>query len=286
VTGTRDIVRAVRRGERNPYLQGSPEGIGFGFAEELRRLSMDTPGSALGSAAHQALVAHDEDGTDLVRADEPPLPRERPSTPWRLYAVSALFASRIAAAEGAARDYGAINRRADGGWNAVGRYQFQRGALQDLRVWDDGAWNAGLGIDSEEDLAAEAPLQDLLFAAYIDRKVATARRLGLFADVGQTIEGIRAPFRLSHAGIVAAIHREGEGAVEAYLAHLRDHGRRSDATTFPGGTIRGSNRVFRDAFLAVETRLRTFETVPLEASRLAPPPVTDTTLARHRSDRS
>lgn len=34
-SSAREIVRAVRRGERNPFPQGSPEGIAYAFTEQL-----------------------------------------------------------------------------------------------------------------------------------------------------------------------------------------------------------------------------------------------------------
>ncbi len=69
-----------------------------------------------------------------------------------------------------------------------------------------------------------------------------------------------------------------------YPEYQRAHAWTTDPETFPVGTVPGSGRDIRDAFLAIETRLRTFSDVPLRASRIDAPLLTPATFERFQEE--
>ena len=74
---------------------------------------------------------------------------------------------------------------------------------------------------------------------------------------------LQAPFRITMSGLAAAAHRQGPGAVRAYLNDLAAHNWDSAAairTLEAPGTDEARKRA--RTFRSIETRMRTFADVP------------------------
>jgi len=144
------------------------------------------------------------------------------------------------------------------GSGAYGRYQLRRAILIDagwLENVKGEKWTAKArqnGITSYNDLLKNPPAQEAAMTDAMKEYERKAVKLGLLARVGQTIQGLKGPFQVTEAGIIAASHRGGSSGVANYF-------RRLDAT---GGDSRAATLGDRD--IEIETRLRTFATVPYQ----------------------
>ncbi|MGC2081435.1 MAG: hypothetical protein WA728_36550, partial [Xanthobacteraceae bacterium] len=78
------------------------------------------------------------------------------------------------------------------------------------------------------------------------------RATGAFAHIGETIDGLKARFPVTRAGIMAAAHREGAPATADYLDRVAAHG-----FTSWGLVLKPQDR-------PIETRLRTFAAAAYE----------------------
>jgi len=276
----REIVRAVRRGQRSPFLQGSPESIAYALTEELKRHATLAGRSPLGAAAQMALDVHDPHAASdpppvpgsrplAPRETQPAVPGEKPSPPPRplwwpqeVVQVSVDFADAIARAEGS-NGYDALLVE-DGEPAAFGRYQFRGTALLDIGLMDErGRWREAMGVRSTEEFLDNPALQDAAFTAYIGRMRSYLDTLHAFVHVGQPVRGLNGNFLIGEAGLLAAAHRQGQGAVARYLAHQQAHGWNSDFSELAEDT--------RRVFQSIETRLRVFASVPLTRDHLSPP---------------
>jgi hypothetical protein len=304
------IASMVAAGRPNPFAVGSREHIAYGWTKELlRHAESDKPteladqarrifpkaeagtrravGAATKSETPSTVPPVPDENPRRPSLNNPsPLPSTKPEVPktsygnlWRpseLLGVSQEFADAIDEAE-----------NSHGRWNlasnestAVGRYQILASGLRDIGLMDaDGSWYGYPKPDREEFLQTPE-LQNLAFAAYLNRKLRSVKSLKLTAEdledvglvdlVGREIDGVGGTFKVTLAGLVAAAHREGEGRLQQYLDHLATHDWYSDSETFPLDEIPG-NRTKKQAFEQIEKRLREFMTVPLYGNHYIPP---------------
>jgi len=113
------------------------------------------------------------------------------------------------------------------------------------------------GVASFADLLKNPHAQEAALTDAMKIYEARATRLGLFARVGQTIQGLNGSIAITEAGIIAASHRRGAAGVANHFEKL-------DAA---GGDSKAANLDDRDT--QIETRLRTFAAVPYR--QLNPP---------------
>ena len=274
-TDSKAIVTMVAAGRPNPFPAGSPEHIAYSWTSELLRHAESESTSDLARNARRIFpnarrrtaerrVAGTE-GVETASAT-PPVPDAKPKVPyqerWRsdqLLPVSDDFAQKIDEAE-----------TSEGQWDkvspigAVGRYQLTHASLNDVGLMDkQGNW---YGTDLEE-FRANPPLQNLALAAYLHKnrgylmtkhdvqgEGGETIRESSFNFIGQEIEGKAKTFNVTESGLLAAAHRWGAENVFAYLQHQKVHDWVTDEEGF------GVNK---DKFLAIETRLREFEFIPL-----------------------
>lgn len=287
-TSAREIVRAVRRGERNPFRQGSPEGIAWAFTEQLKRHA-GAGRSPLAATARKALDSHDpqppRDAPPVPGlrplppgVERAPLPSERPAevpakpmwSEHQIVPVSVDYADAIARAEKSA-DYRAMRYTTSGTPVAFGRYQLQRDGLVDIKLMTpDGRWNPETGVRTLEDFLGNPALQDAAFEAYLETMrgyLSNVRGQNAFDHLGQRIQGLKANFLVTEGGLLAAAHREGQGNVMGYLNFQKAQGWVSDFSELSADD--------RGLYQRIETRLRMFSAVPLGPDHLAPALVPD-----------
>ena len=75
---------------------------------------------------------------------------------------------------------------------------------------------------------------------------------GAFAHIGETIDGLKARFPVTRAGVMAAAHREGAPATKDYLTRIK-----ANRLTSKGLPLKPPDR-------PIETRLRTFSETSCE----------------------
>ncbi|TPG60320.1 hypothetical protein EAH89_02765 [Roseomonas nepalensis] len=168
--------------------------------------------------------------------------------------TDATFRNRIAALESAGAGWAARNPTS----GALGRYQFMPIALRDIG-WQDGAgaWTeraAAAGVRSEADFLSNPAAQETAMSDYLLRAEQQLAANGSLRAAGQTVtatDGGTVP--LTEAGLVAAAHRRGAGAVARWLEHR---------TRTPDAPVPEAARV---AFADVEQRLRDFAGVSYAA---------------------
>lgn len=130
---------------------------------------------------------------------------------------------------------------------AFGRYQLTPVALQAAGLMDrSGDWTGKYGIHSSAEFLADPAVQEQCLTDYLDDLERQLRANGAFNHIGETIDGIKARFPVTRAGIIAAAHREGATATRDYLNSIARH----------RYTSKGLVLSKRD--LAIETRLRSF----------------------------
>lgn len=175
----------------------------------------------------------------------------------------AAFRQRIAEAERSAEHPGGGYGLRNAGSGALGRYQLMRTALRDIGWRDDGGgWTeaaARHGVTSEEAFLASPAAQEAAMGRYLDRVETQLDRNGAAARAGATVTGLDGEaVPVTRAGLVAAAHRRGAAAVARYLAHR---------TASPEAAARPEQR---EAFAAVEKRLRDFAAPSLQAGATMP----------------
>lgn len=187
-------------------------------------------------------------------------PRAGAQAPWQA-APNADFRQRIAEAERSAEHsrsgYGLRNPSS----GALGRYQFLPSALVDMG-WrgTDGGWTAVArrhGVSSEAEFLANPAAQEAAMSAYLRRVENQLQRNGSAGRQGEVLRGVSgAEITVTEAGLVAAAHRRGAGAVARWLEHR---------TATPDAPLTASQR---NVYAQVERRLRDFSAVayaPLRA---------------------
>ena len=177
-----------------------------------------------------------------------PISDPAPNVPF-----STAFRNEMHKEESPKDDYKAINT----GSGALGRYQLTDDALKDAGLKDrkTGQWTGKYGIHSAADFLNNPRAQELAAADYHEANIRHLTANGAMNRTGQTYQGIKAPITITDAGLVAAAHRYGAKTVGEYLDHVFAHKGISDQNTFPSGKEK--------AYLAIETRLRKFQNIPL-----------------------
>ncbi len=211
-------------------------------------------GGADDSAPHDtADGATDDASTEKARTDDPhpdsPLDRE--------------FRDGLAKAEQSfgKPDDGYGERTPNDG--ALGRYQMTEDALKDagFKDRDTGEWTEKareLGVHKEEDFLKNPVAQEKALADSTAKKDEFLQKNGAKQHLGQKIDGIKAEFEITEAGLAAAAHREGAFAVRQYLDHQERHGWKSDFDSLP--------KKKREIFEHIETRMRVFQDMPYRRS--------------------
>jgi hypothetical protein len=245
--GASATIRQSRPGLPGARSPGGQAATGAGqFASLLARPMAGTPRTGLaamppidmelGTTAH--LPAPEEALPVPPRPPEAPMPRpaalELPLPPPQAAraarramagpAGGAALRRRLAEAEGTAREpgqgYGVRNRRS----GALGRYQMLPIALRDIG-WrnEGGAWTArarAAGVRSDADFLASPAAQEAAMADYLNRAEQQLQANGALSRAGQALSALDGrPIRLTEAGLVAAAHRRGAGAVAGWIRH-------------------------------------------------------------------
>jgi len=189
----------------------------------------------------------------------PTNPAERP---W-LAAPNADFRHRIAQAERSAEHvrsgYGLRNPSS----GALGRYQFLPSTLLDIG-WRtaDGGWSAAAqrqGVTSEADFLARPAAQEAAMSTYLRRVEIQLDRNGSAGRRGEVLRGVSGQeITLTEAGLVAAAHRRGAGAVARWLQHR---------TATPDAPLSAAQR---NMYAQVERRVQEFAAVAYASQRTAP----------------
>lgn len=109
-----------------------------------------------------------------------------------------------------------------------------------------GNWTGKYAIHSRAEFLADPEAQEKALTDYLDDLVRQLRTNGSFSHIGETIDGLKARFPVTRAGIIAAAHRWGARATASYLNRVRAN----------GFTSRGMRSRPEDR--PIETRLRTF----------------------------
>jgi hypothetical protein len=149
--------------------------------------------------------------------------------------------------------YGARNPPT-GSWVAVGRYQMQKPGLKIAGFLDSaGNWAGPMAkeydVHNLDDFLRNSSAQETAFAIYMadnQRQLVTG---GVTSAIGQRVQGLEAPFNITFAGLMAAAHKEGAGAVKYYVEFLKRNSWNSSA-------IVGSK--YEKELRRIEFRLRTF----------------------------
>ncbi|UFN48604.1 hypothetical protein LPC08_21745 [Roseomonas sp. OT10] len=208
-----------------------------------------------------ALLAQEARGTATpARRVALAVPRPAARPPGQADTGDSVLRARIALLEsGREPNQGYAARNARSG--ALGRYQMLPIALRDIG-WQDaqGRWTAAAarqGVTSEASFLANPSAQEAAMDAYLQRKTAQLSANGALTAVGTTVigtDGRAVP--LTEAGLIAAAHRRGAGAVARWLEHRRNN---------PEAPAPAAQRV---AFANVEQRLRDFAAIPYGADAL------------------
>lgn len=155
----------------------------------------------------------------------------------------------------------------DSGYGAIGgglgRYQLQPGALLDAG-WrtSNGQWSErahAAGISSDAEFLANPAAQKAALSDVMRRNEEQLRANGAWRRIGQQVPGLRGgTVTITEAGLAAAAHRQGAGAVRDYIQHrLRG--------LPPPPSVRGRGNL--SAFNVIEQRLRAYAPTPYERVR-------------------
>jgi len=173
--------------------------------------------------------------------------------PWPESSYSVAFREAIAAMESGG-NYGAFNAAGQ----ALGRYQMQPPALRDAGFLNAAQqWIGTLGVMDESAFLANPQAQEYALAELLRAK---ARQLAAYPYtykyLGQKVLGKKNEFLVTESGLLAAAHRQGARLVSDYIRNLADHG-------WVSGWARPADQDIAKTYDRIETRLRTFERIPL-----------------------
>ena len=175
--------------------------------------------------------------------------------------------------------YGTKNIGDDGAIVAYGKYPLQNAALVDAGLKDDDRnWTGKWGVNTDDEFFDNKNnAQDRAFESYLDSMLDDNRIIGNLDYIGR--ENHRriydgGPLRITEAGILAASHRAGQGWVREYFRWAEANDWRTDGAPFPetaGIDCQNADKSrractpaeIRAKLLAVETRFRLFENIPL-----------------------
>lgn len=122
-------------------------------------------------------------------------------------------------------------------------------------------------ISSPEAFMKNPAAQERAFAAFMARLEDYVRHSGASAHIGREIEGAKARFRVTEAGLMAAAHRQGAGMLPLYFRFQEENGWTSNFGSIAPEIDRavqrqqGNVRHRQDTetiFRSIETRLREF----------------------------
>lgn len=125
-------------------------------------------------------------------------------------------------------------------------------------------------MKNNDDFLKSETAQNTAAQKFFAGKEESLRRTGTFNHVGQDVNGVKGDFKVSEAGLLAAAHRDGEGAVKAYIEHQKKNNWRSQFDNLDKGVKEKFDlkdkdgtviRTAEDRFRAIETRIRMFEKV-------------------------
>ena len=175
-----------------------------------------------------------------------PDPRFRPYWP-----ITTIFREALGNEESRGAGYVARHPKS----NALGAYQLTPIALEDIG-WKDsnGAWTEKPGVADDNSFLFSPLAQETALKQFLALNWQRLQDSGLSQHAGQTIHGQKGDFVLTQNGLIAAIHRSGEPAVEAYLTDMFDHGWVSDKGRW--------SEEQQKIYLPLETRLRKFSDIP------------------------
>ncbi|MDE2229914.1 MAG: phage portal protein [Alphaproteobacteria bacterium] len=171
----------------------------------------------------------------------------------------AAFRQKIAEAEQSANrkdnGNGAINHHS----GALGRYQLTRGTLENAG-WTDrnGNWIAAKGITSTQQFLRDPDAQERAIGDVMRHYESELETNGSYQYIGRTYRGVEGPITITQAGLVAAAHRQGAGAVATYLRALEANGWKSGPRVF--GALPGEKN--ENVGPSIEHRMRVFQNVP------------------------
>jgi HK97 family phage portal protein len=174
---------------------------------------------------------------------------------WQRF-PNADFRNRLAIAEQSADkpDFGYTEvHQGSGAQFALGRYQMTQLGLEAAGMMDrNRQWTGKYGIHSAAEFLASPEAQEMALTDLLNDTERQLRANGAFDFIGTKIDGLRARFTVTHAGLIAAAHREGARHALEYL----------DAAASYGFVTRGHD--LPGEYRRVEARLRTFSDVPYE----------------------
>ncbi|MCH8197041.1 MAG: hypothetical protein IH904_03060 [Proteobacteria bacterium] len=139
---------------------------------------------------------------------------------------------------------------------AWGRYQLTPIARQDIGLERrDGSLTGKYGVNTKKEFLNDPVAQEKAFADVMKRNEEQLRvkKNNAVQYLGQQIDGVKAKFKISSSGLLAAAYREGARAVRQYLDHQKANKWVSNPKIFPAGS---------NIFRSIETRLRVFENIP------------------------
>ena len=116
----------------------------------------------------------------------------------------------------------------------------------------DGSLTGKYGVNTKKEFLNDPVAQEKAFADVMKRNEEQLRANDSTRVINQQIDGIKAKFKVSLSGLLAAAHRRGARAVRQYLDHQKANKWISNPKTFPPGA-----RIFK----SIETRLRVFENI-------------------------
>ena len=108
------------------------------------------------------------------------------------------------------------------------------------------------GINSRAEFLANPEAQERALSGYLGDNERQLKANGAFAHIGETIDGLKARFPVTRAGVMAAAHREGAPATKDYLTRIK-----ANRLTSKGLPLKPPDR-------PIETRLRTFSETSYE----------------------
>jgi hypothetical protein len=227
----------------------APAGPQFAARAEPRPDPRTDPRAAARAAAQAESLLRQASAGPASRAAMPRLPAEIGTASLR---------ARLAAAEGSTahpnNGYHLRNASSD----AMGRYQLTPVALQDIG-WRDGAgnWTAragALGVRGDGDFLSSPAAQEAAMTDYLKRIESQLSAQGSLAASGTSLTGTDGQaVPVTHAGLLAAAHRRGAGAVARWLQHR---------TATPEAPVPPAQRA---VFASIEGRLRSFADLPASA---------------------
>jgi hypothetical protein len=87
----------------------------------------------------------------------------------------------------------------------------------------DGNRAGKCGVYSRAEFLADPEAPEKALTGYLSDLDRQLRANGAFAHIGETIDGLKARFPVTRAGIIAAAHREGPTATRDYLSRIAAH---------------------------------------------------------------